>query len=82
MERLVEDTSRVHTMVEKAYGIGVDTLIRDCIGISIEAPGQISSFWPNAMKFAKSGELCKDALLHAGKAIWQTMGWSDPVDEL
>lgn len=59
MKMLIEDTSRVHTMVEKAYGVGVDSLIRDCIGISIEAPGQINSFWPSAMKFADVGNFVR-----------------------
>ena len=82
MKFLMEGTSRVHATEARAYGIGVDSLIRDCMGISIESPDQISSFWPSAMKFAESGEFCKDALLHAGKAIRQTTGWSDPVDAL
>lgn len=34
------------------------------------------------MKFAESGEYSKDALIHAGKSIRQTTGWSDPVDAL
>lgn len=32
------------------------------------------------MKFAKNGEYNKDALLHDGKSICQTMSSNDPVD--
>ena len=82
MKLLMEGASRVNTTDARAFGVGVDSLIRDCMGVSIETPCQISSFWPSAMKFAENGEFCKDALLHAGKTIRQTTGWSDPVDAL
>ena len=82
MKFLMEGASRVHTTEARAYEIGVDSLIRDCMGVSIEAPDQIRSFWPSTMKFAETGEFCNDALVHAEKAIRQITGWSDPVDAL
>ena len=79
---MMEDASRVHIIEARAYKVGVDSLIRDYMGVSIKAPDQISLFWPSAMKFAESGEFYKDVLLYAGKAIRQTTDWSDPVDAL
>ena len=82
MKILMKRASRIHTMKARAYRAGIDSLVRDYMGVSIEVPDQISSFWPIAMKFAESGEFCKDTLLHAGKAIRKITGWSDLVDAL
>ena len=82
MKGLMEGASRVNTMEARTYRVGVENFTRDCLGVSIDAPGQVSSLWPSAMKIAESGEFCKDVLLHAGKAIRETTGWSDPVDAL
>ena len=67
MKALVESVSRVEA---KTYEI------------SIDAPGQVSSLWPSAKKFAEKGKYSEETLLHAGKSIRETTGWSDPVDAL
>ena len=51
-------------------------------GVSIEAPGHVSSLWPSAKKFAEKGKYSEKTLLHAGKSIRETTGWNDPVDAL
>lgn len=51
-------------------------------GVSIEAPGHVSSLWPSAKKFAEKGKYSEETLLHAGKSIRETTGWNDPVDAL
>jgi hypothetical protein len=70
MKALVENVSRVHRVEAKTYGV------------SIEAPDQVSSLWPSAKKFAEKGKYSEETLLHAGKSIRETTGWSDPVDAL
>ena len=82
MKVLMEGGSRVHAMEARTYGVGMEHLTCDCGGVSIEAPGQVSSLWPSAMKIAESGKHSKDALVHAGKSIRETTGWNDPVDAL
>ena len=70
MKALVENVSRVHRVEAKTYGV------------SIEAPDHMSSLWPSAKKFAEKGKYSEETLLHAGKSIRETTGWSDPVDAL
>lgn len=82
MKVLMEGASRVHAMEARTYRVGVERFTHDCAGVSIEAPGQTSSLWPSAMKMAENGEYGRDALIHAGKSIRETTGWSDPVDAL
>lgn len=69
MNILMEGVSKIQTMEAKIYKLGVDTLIRDGMDVSIEAPTQISLLWPSARRIADNGEFCMNALLYAGKAI-------------
>lgn len=82
MKALVDNVVKVHGVEARTYGHRVEHSLYDCMGVSIEAPGEVSSLWPNAMRVAKRGGYDEDALFHAGKSIRQTTGWNDPVDAL
>ena len=40
------------------------------------------SFWTSALKIAKKGKVERSTLRQIGNQIWETTGWSNPVDSV